>query len=260
MRARAVVRAAAGGRGTALTELRAEAPLGLYPGRADVDGWAQVWLVGSAGGPLGGDDLELRIEVGDGAALSIGSVAASVALAGPAPSMTRVHAVVGHGAALSWNPEPLIVTGRADHRVEVRLDVAADADVWWRDVLALGRTGEEPGRATVALRADRAGRPWVRHEIGVGVPGFDGPAVLGPARVVGSVLASADPGVPGRPAERGLAELRPEAGGSITVALAADRPALDRSLAVRALVARPLPAGLCPPSPQPRSRHVAVSR
>jgi urease accessory protein len=233
-------------------------------------------MVGSAGGPLGGDDVELRIEVEDGAKLAVGSVAASVALSGASPSLTSVHVVVGSEASLVWAPEPLIVTGRADHRVDVHLTAAPDSWLWWRDELVLGRAGERPGRCTLSYHADLGGRPWVRQQLAIGAPAWDAAAVVGSAKVVGSVLATGNRLDPGRPrpaamdprhppavdpgcvapgrTEGRVAELRPAAGGTITLALAGDRVALDE------LLPRcPLPASLSrsPLPPGQRSHHVA---
>ena len=42
-----------------------------------------VYLVGGAAGPIGGDSLELRIDVRAGAALRVRTAAAAVALPGP---------------------------------------------------------------------------------------------------------------------------------------------------------------------------------
>jgi urease accessory protein len=212
---------------TALEGLRGEAPFGLFPGPGPAPGWARVWLVGSAGGPLGGDDLELRIEVSEGAALAIGSVAATIALSGA--SRLAVHAVVEPGASLVWSPEPVVVTKGADFRVDLQLDVSCPAHLHWRDELVLGRAGEEPGRCVVRQCAELGATPWVRHELAVGGPGWDGGAVVGAYRAIGSVLTTAflERAV-GGPA----AHLHPEAGGTLTVALAADRPALDALLPV----------------------------
>jgi urease accessory protein len=241
VKACASVRAAAGRDGTVFELLRAEAPLGLFPARDAETGWAQLWLVGRAGGPLGGDDVELRVEVGTGAALCVGSVAASVALAGAAPSVLRVRVLVEPGGRLTWAPEPLVVTARAEHRVEVDIEAGTDTRVWWRDELVLGRHGERPGRCVVSLRADLGPVPWLRHDLAVGPPGWDAGAVLGPCRVAGSVLTNdVDGGVPGTAPAGQAARLPLEAGGTLTVALASDRPTLAR---------------LLPSVPVPRSSH-----
>jgi len=265
VRACALVRAVAGPAGTAFEVLRAEAPVGLFPGSGAAPGWAQLWLVGTAAGPLGGDDVEVQVQVGAGAALAVGSVAASIALSGAAPSVMRVRVVVEPGGWLTWAPEPLIVTAGADHRVDVAIDAAAGAHVWWREELVLGRHGETAGRCVVALRAARDGVPWLRHELGIGVPGWDGGAVLGVYRTVGSVLATGRGAIEDAPVvapaapEGGtiedapvvapeqdgrVADLRLEAGGTLTVALARDRPTL---------------LGLLPPVPVARRSHAPVA-
>jgi urease accessory protein len=247
MKARAAVRAVAGRHCTVLADLRSEAPLGLFLGRSETPAWTQVWMVGSAGGPLGGDDVELRIDVGPGAALAVGSVAASVALAGSAPSATKIRVIVEPGGRLVWTPEPLIVTGRANHRVEVVIDAAADAHVWWRDELVLGRSGERPGRCTVALATELGGVPWLRHELAVGAPGWDGAAVVGAYRIVGSVLTTDDTvDAPADLPAGEAAKLQLEAGGSLTLAMAPDRRTLDRLL----------PTG---PAPDPRRSHAPLA-
>lgn len=181
---------------TSLAEVRGQAPIGVYPGAPRPDGGAVVWLVGSAGGPIGGDQTDLTLEVGDGAALVVGSVAASIALAARGSrSVSRINAMVGAGATLVWAPQPLVITARADHVVEIRIDVDGGGGLWWREEIVLGRSGEEPGRGLMSLSATWGGRPWARHAICVGGPGWDGPAGLAGARVVGSVLSS-DPAVP----------------------------------------------------------------
>jgi len=230
VRARTSVRAVGRDGCTVLEELRGEAPLALFPAAGPARGWARVWLVGSAGGPLGGDDVELRIEVEEGAALAIGSVAASVALSGASPSRTMVRARVAEGGSLVWAPEPLVVSSGADHHVDIDLVVAAGAFVWWRDELVLGRAGERPGACAVAQRADLGGAPWARHDLVIGAPGWDGGAVVGASRAVGSVLTTRRHD--GGPRRAGAADLLLDAGGTLTVALASDHPSLDALLPV----------------------------
>ena len=188
MRATARVVAELDPRGrTRLAVLRGEPP--LLP-RCTGDG--RVHLVGGAAGPLGGDDLLLSLEVGAGASLWIGTVAASVALPGPdgAWSRVRVAATVAEGGRLVWVPEPLVAAARCRHESSSTVDLAGDAELVWRDELVCGRHGEEPGDAVLSTVVRRAGRSLYRHELRVGphAPGWDGPAVLGGARVAGSVL------------------------------------------------------------------------
>lgn len=207
-------------------------------------GEGRVHLVGGAAGPLGGDDLLLSLEVGPGATLRVGTVAASVALPGRdgARSRVRVAATVADGGCLIWVPEPLVAAARCHHHASSNVDLAGDARLVWREELVCGRYGEEPGDAVLSTVVRRAGRPLYRNELRVGprAPGWDGPAVLGGARVAGSVLVVDPSWFDGnQPAARLLgsdAALLPLAGPAmIAVATGADahnvRALLNRAMA-----------------------------
>ncbi len=106
---------------------RSQAPLVL---RRTADA---VYLVSGAAGPLGGDTLELRIEVRAGATLRLRTVAAAVALPGRYGEESRltVTATVGPGARLEYLPEPTVAADGARPRPAgaVRLaGVAAQCD------------------------------------------------------------------------------------------------------------------------------------
>jgi urease accessory protein len=151
-----------------------------------------VYLVSGAAGPLGGDQLELRIEVRAGARLRLRTVAATVALPGRSGLESRltVTATVGPGARLEYRPEPLVVADGARHRTEVAVQLAADASLVLRDEVLLGRHGERGGRCRTRLRVDRDGRPLLRHELEVdgADPAIGGPAVLAGHRAAGTLL------------------------------------------------------------------------
>src|SRR5204862_1277911 len=99
------------GGGTRVPVLRSAAPLVL---RRTPEA---VYLVGAAAGPLGGDQLSLRITVRAGACLRLRTVAASVALPGldDAESVLTVIATVEPGGALEYLPEPVVVANGARH-------------------------------------------------------------------------------------------------------------------------------------------------
>jgi urease accessory protein len=185
MRARATIVAETGPHGTVLARLRGEPPLLLRQ-----TGPQTVHLVGGAAGPLGGDDLRLEIEVAAGARLCIRSAAASVCLPGRGPSRMTVTAEVAAGGALHWLPEQLIAAHRCDHHVVSNLDIAEGGELIWRDELICGRHGEPVGEARLRAVVAYAGKPLLRQTLATGqrMPGWDGPAVLGAARAVGSVL------------------------------------------------------------------------
>lgn len=189
--ARVVVGAGRDGRAT-FPELRSAPPLTLRP---TSDG--RLVVAGSAAGPIGGDDLALDLRLQPDAVVEVGSVAATLALPAPstngqdAPwSRTAVTVDVPAGAALWWAPQPTVVCAGARHRSVVQLDVAAGARVRWRELLVLGRHDEPPGTVHAGLTVDLDGRPLLRHELrlGPGERGWDGPAGVCDARVVGSEL------------------------------------------------------------------------
>lgn len=173
-----------------LPRLRSQAPLVLRPTRD------AVYLVGAAGGPLGGDLLDLRIEVRAGAALRLRTVAASVALPGldDGESVLTVAASVAKGGVLEYLPEPMVVADEARHTTVIEADLAAGAALVLRDEIILGRHGERGGACRTRLCVDYDGRPLLRHD--VAVDGGDkvslGPAVLAGHRAYGTLLAAGE--------------------------------------------------------------------
>jgi urease accessory protein len=151
-----------------------------------------VYVVGGAAGPIGGDELSLRITVGAGAFLRVRTVAASIALPGldGLESVLRVIISVGAGGRLEYLPEPVVVTAGARHATLVSVALEAGASLVLRDELLLGRHGEAGGAARSVLRADYAGQPLLRQALEV--DGTDavsmGPAVLAGHRAVGTLL------------------------------------------------------------------------
>ena len=176
------------------TTLRSAPPLTLRRTAPGV-----VHLVGSAAGPLGGDDLRLDVTVAAGARTSVRSVAASLAQPGPAggPSRLDVAIDVGAGGALDWRTEPTILVRGCDHRAATTIALGAGATLAWREVVVLGRHGEDGGSLLQRLRVDLDGRPLVRNDLAVGPawPDSQGPAGVGDARVIGTaVLVGTDVG------------------------------------------------------------------
>ena len=187
MRASAALVAERGAGGTTrLPVQRSQAPLVL---RRTAEA---VYVVGGAAGPLGGDVLELRIDVREGATLRLRTVAAAVALPGRdgQASVLSVTVSVAAGGRLEYLPEPTVAAAGARHRTDIRVDLAAGAALVLRDELILGRYGERGGALRTRLRADLAGAPLLRHELDVsGVDEMSlGPAVLAGRRTAGSLL------------------------------------------------------------------------
>jgi urease accessory protein len=179
-RARIVARAQPDGT-TRLVTLAGETPLLLrrapHPDGLDT---ARVHLLGGASGPIGGDDLAYRVDLGPGARVQVRSVAASLALPGPggAQSTLACEVEIAAGGSLDWRPEPVIAVRGANHSAHVAIEAAEGAALFWRQDVVLGREDEESGSLRSRLRIRRAGRVVFDHEFALGprYPGSLGPA------------------------------------------------------------------------------------
>jgi len=152
--------------GGVLGEVACAPPLTLRQVRGQ--GRCELRLVGTAAGPLAGDDLSLCLQLRAGARATLRATGASVAqgrvhggaaVAGP----LSIHADLAEGADLVADPGALIVCRGS--RVDVRLELAlgAGAAVDWRELIVLGRTGEPAGQATLRWDVTRLGRPVLRQ-------------------------------------------------------------------------------------------------
>jgi urease accessory protein len=208
-----------------------------------------VYLIGTSGGPVGDDRIRVDVDVRPGATLTVRSTAAMVVWRGWGTTHD-IRVRIGAGASLDWRPEPTVTTGGCDHRQTVTLQLEGTATVRWREVLVLGREKEPTGALVTALSADIDGVPVVRHSlaVGAGAPGWDGPAVVGPARVVGLELLAGAP-LPRLPAGAGPGWARHplEAPASLTVAAGATTTEVDAALAA----ATGITAGWPPPAGRP---------
>lgn len=197
MKSHAAVVAEPGERAVRFATLRADPPMSLRPTNG------ALHLVGSAAGPVGGDDAAFEVAVEAGADLVIRTVAAQTLYPGRSPSHARYEVTVRAGASLSWLPEPTIAVRGADHRVTVDIDLAADASLVWRDVIVLGRHAESSGSVAQRLRVVRDGRVLVctENRLGPAWAHAEGPAgtagyrVVATELVVGNSVRARPPGV-----------------------------------------------------------------
>lgn len=254
---------------TRVRRLRSDPPLVLRPtglaGPEPLQRWklgessaARVALVGGAASPLGGDHLRLDVEVGCAASLVLRGVAATLVLPGPhaLASTSEVRLRVGSGATLVWLPGPMIAASGCDHRALTRIDLAPGARLLAREQLVLGRHGERPGSLRQRLRVTIGNRPLYDQELRAGpdAPGWDGAAVTGGRRAVGSLLvvdsAWTDPEGPHLPAvasSTDVARLPLDGPAVLVTALAPDTITLSQRLdtalaALEQSTAQPRPA------------------
>lgn len=203
-----------------------EVTAGLGPGAAQLMRWttsppvvlrrtgpARVHLVAAAGGPLGDDELELRIRVGEGAELTVGSAGATVAQPGrpgSGPARWTVTADLESGATLRWAPEPTVVCDRAELHASMRVRLAEGARALLREEVWLGRHGQLGGRFRGALAVDHAGRALLRHTtvLDGADPGLCGPGGTAGGRVVTTLVGAGGEPEPDGPATGERADVR----------------------------------------------------
>ncbi|WP_232541567.1 urease accessory protein UreD [Nocardia bovistercoris] len=188
-----------------------------------------VHLIGTAATPLGGDELDITVEVGPGARLVLRSVAASIALPGAATvsSSARWHFEVGAGGFLDVDLEPMVVAGGARHRVRSTVAFAGDAAIRLRERVQIGRAGERDGGWRGDLIADVDGVPLLRHRLELGAGGVTDDA-LASARALDSELVYPDD----RPAAvlgAGAVRVPLAAGGSLFTGVAGALPVPGRA-------------------------------
>jgi urease accessory protein len=156
-------------------------------------GAGRVHLVHAAGGPLGGDDLALSVDVGVGATLAVHSAGATLVQPGAAtaePARWTVDLAVGAGGRLHWAPEPTVVSDGAALESVVRVTLAPGAAATVRETVVLGRHGQRGGRYTGATHVAVDEVPLLAHT--AVLDGADaalcGPAGTAGARAVGTLI------------------------------------------------------------------------
>jgi len=165
-------------------------------------GRCELRLVGTAAGPLAGDDLSICLTLRAGARATLRAAGASLAqgrdaaVAGVAgiAGVLSIRADLAERADLVADPGALIVCRGS--RVDVRLELAlgAGAAVDWRELIVLGRTGEPPGHATLRWDVTRLGRPVLRQYVNLdpaaSPPLTAGAGLTGGRRVLACALIS----------------------------------------------------------------------
>src|SRR5215207_1060958 len=95
-----------------------------------------------SGGVLGGDSLELSVEVGDGASAQLTSTGATRLYrcrAGTLAAVQRQSFRVGRGSLLEYLPDELIPFAGARYRQETVIELSEGAGLFWWEAVAPGR-------------------------------------------------------------------------------------------------------------------------
>jgi urease accessory protein len=177
-----------------------------------------VALVAGRAMLLPGDDVRLRITVGEGCTLRLVDIGGLVVYGRPdeVGDASQWHARIdlATGAHLVWESLPTVVTRAARLVRSLTVTLAPASSASLRETVVLGRVGEIGGRLTADTDIADAAGPILRETLDVrgdiGEPG-----ILGAARVIDSVIAVGDhvavadvPGATRLDFERGGAAVR----------------------------------------------------
>lgn len=164
---------------------------------------ARVGLVATSALLLGGDHVEIDVEVGPGAWLEIIETAGTVAYdAAGALSSWQVRIRIAEGGLLIWHAEPFVVSRGANVRRSTEIQLAEHAVACLRESIVLGRTGETGGAVRSTLSAWHRQRPLLVEDLDLSEHAERGlPGIIGTARVLDTVslLGMRAPDVPELP-------------------------------------------------------------
>ena len=180
------------GAGGVLLATSSRPPLTIRKVRQDEPDVCGLCLIGSAAGPLAGDDVTLDLEVAAGARARLTAAGASLAQGRPTddgkpPGRLRSLVRLGAGADLDAEPAPLIAAAGSRTEVTVEIALAAGATLRWRELVVLGRSAEVTGAVTLRWSVYRAGTPLLVQSVAVAADSW--PGVLGGNRVLATALA-----------------------------------------------------------------------
>jgi urease accessory protein len=190
--ARLVLTAARDGSGATRVHARHDGPLRLlktlYP---EGSGIAHAVLVHPPGGLVGGDRLDITLDLQAGSHLLVTTPAATRFYRSNAGEAAQVvHASVGEGARLEWLPQETLAYPGCIARNEVKLSLTAGASLFATEVLGLGLPAAaqpfDTGRLLQHLEIEGL---WLdRGWLDVADKALlDGPCGLGGQRVLGTL-------------------------------------------------------------------------
>jgi len=179
-----------------------------FAGRQTGDG--VVHLVGTAAGPLGGDDATIAVRLGPGAQLRLRSAGATIVQPGLHDPVSRLgmELQIGDDARLDVACEPTVVIHRAEHRARAEVELAGNGQVRLLEQVLLGRSNEPGGGWSGRTTLTRDGAPELRHTLRSALFAQEG------VRVVSTLLVS---GTGARASTSGRAVALPLAAGGMLV-------------------------------------------
>ncbi|KAF1011292.1 MAG: Urease accessory protein UreD [Pseudomonas fluorescens] len=151
-------------------------------------------IVHPPGGIAGGDRLDIRAHVAEGAWAQLTSPGAAKWYRAASPAFQQLDLTVEAGATLEWLPQETIVYSAAQAELSTRIELQGDARLLYWDVVALGRPAADErfnlGHFQSHLDIRRDGRLlWHERQRIVGNDGLlDSPIGLDGHAVFGTLL------------------------------------------------------------------------
>ena len=193
----------------------------------------RVLLAASAAAPVGGDELELIVDVGPAARADVGSVAANMVWPAPVEcwSSSTTHCSVGANGHLRLWLEPTVSVAGSRHRAMTTVRLGDGATCVVVEEVTLGRHREPSGRLDLRLRVERRAGVLVDHgeRFGPDVPGALSSVSVGAAHhALSAVVVGVPAGESRTCVERGRAAAWLPMGidAAVVLAIGADRPAV----------------------------------
>lgn len=181
---------------TVLAHKRQFGPLTVQRPFYPEGGPCHIYLLHPPGGVVGGDRLEVGVQVGEGAhgLITTPGAAKFYRSAGARAQLTQRLSVVA-GGMLEWFPQENILFPGANLRLSTEVELAAGARFLGWEVHSLGRPAVDErfasGYADLRLHLHREGVPLLLERLWIGDgKGLDGPTGLRGLPVTGTLLAS----------------------------------------------------------------------
>ncbi|RUP04120.1 MAG: urease accessory protein [Mycobacterium sp.] len=171
-----------------------------------------VHLISTAAIPLGGDTIDIRVIVEDGARLRLRSAAAAVALPGPGTDTSNSCWDIDVAGDLDVDLQPTVVAATARHLSAMTVRLHGDGRVRFRERVQVGRHGESQGFWSGSTHADRHALPMLRHRVELGAGSLADDELSAPRAMISELCYPATQSV----AEAGATVLTLAGGGTLT--------------------------------------------
>ncbi|MFV8315479.1 urease accessory protein UreD [Mycobacterium sp. 23] len=139
-----------------------------------------VHLISTAAIPLGGDTIDIRVIVENGARLRLRSAAATVALPGAETDTSHACWEIDVAGELDVDLQPTVVAATARHLSAVTLRLHEEGRVRFKERVQIGRCNEDRGFWSGSIHADRHSQPMLRHRVELGAGSLTDDALAAP--------------------------------------------------------------------------------